>query len=168
MLKTLGYRVLSFLRTNYLLQLVNVAQVVLKKSWDNTKLSSNLDYIFAHVFHNLLLISLRFITIFELVIQVILRIKQIKLQNAAIQQLCQRPFFFYMDVIDIGMWLRKKTLLIWRKVTTFELCCLALEVIPWVRSALHILISIYRFSLHILASLIILLNAEEGKIKTYY
>lgn len=46
----------------YLFQLVNAAQIVSKKGWDNTKLSSNLDYIFGHVFHNLLLITLRFIT----------------------------------------------------------------------------------------------------------
>lgn len=51
-----------FWEQTYLLQLVNVAQVVFKKSWDNTKLSFNLDYFFAHVFHKLLLITPRFIT----------------------------------------------------------------------------------------------------------
>lgn len=62
MLETLGYWVLSFLRTDLPIVAGKCSTSWVKNGWDNTKLSSNLEYIFAHVFHNLLLIFLRFIT----------------------------------------------------------------------------------------------------------
>lgn len=62
MLETWNTEVCIFLRTDLPIADGKFSTSSARKGSEKIKPSFNLDYIFAHVFHNLLLITLRFIT----------------------------------------------------------------------------------------------------------